>query len=469
MKKVINAFTIILIFLGCLQGQHDVINQYMNEIEESGFSGALLVASEGKVIHKQGYGMADNANNVKIHPGTVFTTGSITKQFTGAAILKLEMMGKLHVNDLMSKYLEDVPSDKRNITLHHLLTHSAGFPGAIGDDQELISKEDFLERAFNEDLRSQPGIKYRYSNVGYSLLAMIVEKVSGMTYESFLKKFLFDPAGMKYTGYVLSPLTRGLEANGYNAQGDEWGKLSEKNWGPEGPGWHLQGNGGILSTIEDMYKWHLALKGDDILSQSAKAKYYTRHIEEGEGGGTYYGYGWAIFPTPRNTDLITHNGGNGIFFADFLRYLEEDITIMIMTNSARRRFEEIPFNIARILLVPGFVPEIDESKDDASEAEEQIFEMLARKFWRVIQLNDEEEWKSFILEHTTKDFQQMADMEFHLNMFSKMHESLKGAQPEQADIEDGELKIYMSNGIGITLEIEGDDSGRYLLNGISVN
>jgi CubicO group peptidase (beta-lactamase class C family) len=469
MKNVLWIMVLSWIMTGDTYGQGDVIASYMDAMEEKGFSGSVLVAKEGQVIHSEGYGYADRASKTKNSPQSVFTTGSITKPFTGAAILKLEMQDKIKTDDLMSKYINDVPDDKKDITIHHLLTHSSGFPGAIGSDDELISKEDFIKRALLTPLRFDPGSQYRYSNVGYSFLAIIIEKQSGMTYEEYLQKYLFKPAGMTSTGYVLSPPTKLLEAKGYDREGHEWGTLSEKNWGAEGPGWHLKGNGGILSTVEDMYRYDQALKGDAILSDAAKKKHYTRHIEEGDGGGTFYGYGWAIFPTPRNTDLITHNGGNGIFFADFLRYLEEDITIIFMTNSASRRYEVIPWEIARILLKPGYVPDPEKNGKDLSGAEEEIIESLARKFISVIGSSEKDSWKSFIMEHTSKEFQDMADMDFHLEMFGKMHESLKGAQPETADLENGELVIGMSNGLKLALGFEADGTGRYLVAGISVN
>lgn len=469
MKKKIGLIIMSILIGGFTYGQVDKIAGYLNAMEENGFSGSVLVAKDGRVIHSEGYGYADRESKTKITPQSVFTTGSITKPFTGAAILKLEMQGKIRTDDLMSKYISNVPDDKKDITIHHLLTHSSGFPGAIGSDDELISKEAFIKKALSTPLRFVPGSQYRYSNVGYSILAIIIEKQSGLTYEQFLKKYIFEPAGMKSTGYVRSPLAKSHETTGYDRKGNKWGKLSEKNWGDEGPGWHLKGNGGILSTVEDMYRFDQALKGDVILSDAAKKKYYTRHIEEDGGGGTYYGYGWAIYPTPRNTDLITHNGGNGIFFADFLRYLEEDITIIFMTNSAQRKWEMIPWEIARILLKPGYTPDPANEVEDMSEAEEAMIESLVRQFLVVIGQSNKEEWKSFIIEHTTKDFQEMAEMEFHLSMFGKMHESLKDAQPLEVEMEDGELNLLMSNNRELTLGIEANDQGRYLVSGISVN
>ena len=472
MKQILILFFAFNFILGYhLQAQDptSIIENYLSEMGEKGFSGTVLVAKDGKILHKAGYGFSDREGKVNNTTQTVFTTGSITKPFTGTAILKLEMLDLISVNDLMSKYISDVPKDKKDITIHHLLTHSAGFPGSIGRDDDLVSTEQFIKDALSSPLKFTPGSKYRYSNVGYSILAIILEKQSGMTYESFLKKYIFQPAGMESTGYVLSEGIEKKQATGYDRRGDRWGKLTEKNWGPEGPGWHLKGNGGILSTVEDMHRFDLALRGNKILSEEAKKKLYARHIEEGEGAGTYYGYGWAIFPTPRNTDLITHNGGNGIFFADFLRYIDENITIVFMTNAASRKYESIPWEIARILLKPGYVPDTQESESEISEDEEEAIEFLARKFLAVINSPDQNEWKSFFKNYTTKDFQEMADIKFHMEQFGKMHNALSGTQPQDASIADGTLIINMTNGLNLELGIENDDSGNVLISGISLN
>ncbi|MEQ9009628.1 MAG: serine hydrolase domain-containing protein, partial [Ekhidna sp.] len=307
------------------------IESYVASLSRNGNAGQLLVSMNGKVWSK-GYGMADRERQEQFTPETISGIGSITKQFTGAAILKLEMMGKLSVYDLVSDHFENVPSDKSEMTLHHLLTHSAGFPGAIGDDYESITSNEFMNLAMKTPLLFEVGSQYEYSNVGYTILAILVEKLSGETYEQFLNKELFEPAEMWNTGYVLPLWTGKKMAVGYRKD-KKWGKLNEKNWGEEGPYWHLKGNGGILSTPSDMYRWHQALMGNKILSEEAKKKYYTKHVAEGPEAQSYYGYGWAIFPTPRGTNLITHNGGNGIFLADFLRYPEEEVVIYYTTNS----------------------------------------------------------------------------------------------------------------------------------------
>ena len=309
-------------------------DDYLSRLEPFGFSGAVLVAKDGEVVLEKGYGWADREKKIPFTADTVSSIGSITKQFTGAAILKLEMMGKLRTEDPISKYLPNVPDDKKGITIHQLLTHTSGIAIVPGGDDDQIPRDEFLRQALALPLLDPPGARFRYSNEGFSIAAAIVEIVSGKSYEEFLHENLFVPAGMNSTGYVLPKWDPARMAHGYNEQGRDMGTFESRNWGPNGPGWHLVGNGGILSTPGDMYRWHLALLGDKILSEAAKEKYYKPYILT--DAGDYYGYGWGILTTPRNTKLITHNGGNGIFFADFRRYVDENIVIFAFSNGEIR-------------------------------------------------------------------------------------------------------------------------------------
>ncbi|HEY9422844.1 MAG TPA: serine hydrolase domain-containing protein, partial [Thermoanaerobaculia bacterium] len=255
--------------------------------------------------------------------------GSITKQFTAAAVLKLEMEGKLKVTDPLSKHFEGVPEDKRGITLHQLLTHSAGLVDILGDDYEEMPRDRLVREALASKLLWPSGTEYRYSNLGYSLLAIVVEKVSGQPYEAFLQERLLKPAGLTTTGYRGPKWDLAKLAHGYSRRGP-WGTPLDHAWASDGPWWNLRGNGGILSTVGELYKWHRALEGEAILSKAAKAKYQAPHVPE--GGGTHYGYGWSIAKTSRGTTLVTHNGGNGIFAADFHRYVDEGVVIAIGSN-----------------------------------------------------------------------------------------------------------------------------------------
>jgi CubicO group peptidase (beta-lactamase class C family) len=309
------------------------IDEFMSRLEAWGFSGAVIVAKDGQVAISKGYGLANRELKIPFTPETVSSIGSITKQFTAAAILKLEMQGKLKVTDPVSKYLPDVPPDKAEITIHHLLTHTAGFRANFGGrDADPIARDDLVKLVLTTPLRFKPGERYEYSNEGYSLAGAIVERVSGVTYETFLSQNLFKPAGMMSTGYVLPKWPAGRLARGY-IEGVDWGSITEKGWLADGPGWYLKANGGIHSTILDMYRWHLALEGEAILSNEAKTKFFTPYVKEGPNADSHYAYGWAVFTTPRDTTLIAHNGGNGVFFADFRRYVDENVVIYAHSNA----------------------------------------------------------------------------------------------------------------------------------------
>ncbi len=325
------------------------IDRYMAKAEANGYSGLVLVARGDDVILAKGYGWADRELKVRQTAATVFSIGSITKQFTGAAVLKLQMAGKLSVKDPITKYLKGVPADKAAVTLHQLLTHSAGFADALGDDYEPIGREDFVKRAMGSKLRFKPGEKYAYSNVGFSLLGIIVELVSGKGYEDFLREALFLPAGMKQTGYLRPGFDKSALAVGY-LEGERWGSALERAWMADGPGWHLRANGGILSTVGDMYRWFLALRGDSILSAAAKAEYFAPQVKEGPDADSYYGYGWVNQKTARGTTLIWHNGGNGIYNAFMGFELDSGLVIIVSSNVSGKISDRYAEKIMRIVL-----------------------------------------------------------------------------------------------------------------------
>lgn len=171
------------------------LDEYLSRLEGLGFAGVALVADDGEIVLAEGYGLADRDRGIPWTTGTVSSVGSITKQFTGAAIMKLVSDGKLATDDPITRFFEDVPEDKRGITVHHLLTHTAGLTDVLGGDFELVERDELVSRAMAEPLVGPPGDEYRYSNLGYSLLGAIVENVSDRGYEEFLRAELLAPAG----------------------------------------------------------------------------------------------------------------------------------------------------------------------------------------------------------------------------------------------------------------------------------
>lgn len=332
------------------------IDEYVSRLVPWGFSGTLLVARDGEVVLCKGYGLADRDSRRPMTPDTVMSTGSITKQFTGAAIVKLEARGKLSVRDPITKYFNDVPEDKREITLHHLLTHTAGFPGAIGDDFDTsATAENFIRQAWGVKLLWKPGTKYRYSNVGFSIAGIIIEKVTGQSYEQYIHDNLFKPAGMTRTGYQIPQYRDDELATGYR-EGKSVGNIVRRPWLPDGPSWHLRANGGVHSTVGDMYKWHRALLDESVLPESAKKKLFAPHVLEEEGSDWYYGYGWVNVKTPRGTTLLMHNGGDGVFAADYRRYIDENVVYYIASNVAEWSSIEVSQVLPRILFGMEYTP-----------------------------------------------------------------------------------------------------------------
>jgi CubicO group peptidase (beta-lactamase class C family) len=305
------------------------IDDYLTRLSDLGFEETALVAKDGIVVLSKGYGLADRARGIPNTNRTVISIGSITKQFTGAAILKYEMQGKLTTQDPLREFFHDVPADKAGITLHQLLTHTSGLASDFGTgDYEKVLREQYVERIFHAPLLAPPGKEYHYSNAGYSLLAVIIELVSGRSYEEYLHDNLFVPAHMFHTGYVIPHWSTKLVAHQYAENVTDWGTPLDKPWARDGPYWLLRGNGGILSTVEDMYEWNVALSDERVLSREAIRKLETPYIPV---GNSFYAYGWRI-TFGRYGKVVEHGGSDGIASACFKRYIDRQLVVYVASE-----------------------------------------------------------------------------------------------------------------------------------------
>jgi CubicO group peptidase (beta-lactamase class C family) len=240
------------------------------------------------VVLRKGYGLADRAERLPYTPATVQDMASITKPITAAAILLLEQRGTLSVYDPIPRFFEGVPADKREITLHHLLTHTSGFTGDLRPDEDPITADALLAMALASRLEFGPGARWDYSNVGYSLLGMVIERVSGRRYEEFIRQELLLPLGMESTGYVQVDWPSAALAYGY-LQGNLFGRTLERGWRADGPGWHLHANGGLHTTVGDMHRWVTMLRGQGPPSAAQVERWSTGYADG--GGGRSYSYG----------------------------------------------------------------------------------------------------------------------------------------------------------------------------------
>jgi len=315
------------------------IDNYLAKLSaDKGFSGGLLIVKNGVKVFGKGYGWADKENKIPFTTGTLASMGSITKAFTAAAIMKLAEQQKLSVTDPLNKFFPSIPSDKANITIQQLLTHSSGFHEFLqndGGDYEKVEKEMFLKRAFAEPLAFQPGTKAVYTNIGMSVLAIIIEQVSGMEYEQYLRKNLFEPAGIKGIGYHFPKEKTDTIAIGYQ-NGKPWG-THQQHFADAGGGpfWNLKGNGGLEASVNDMLIWINSITRHSILSEASTKAMFTPQVQEdGYNGKSFFGYGCNISLSRRNTKMIDNGGSNGIYFARLVRLPEEGLVFYMVTNES---------------------------------------------------------------------------------------------------------------------------------------
>jgi CubicO group peptidase (beta-lactamase class C family) len=340
------------------------LDRCMTRLAKFGFSGALLVAQKGKIILHKGYGWADIERGIPITNETVFDVASLTKQFTAAAILKLEMQNRLKTGDRLSKFLPDVPKDKTGITLHHLLTHTSGLPAELAQESN-FTRERFLVAVLRAPLKTHPGQKYFYSNLGYTLLAAIIEIVSGQSYESFLAKELFQPAGMLNTGFYLDPCkwSPALVAHGYNEMIDN-GPPQRRQ-----PEYLFRGAYYVLTSVDDLYKWEMALRSNTVLSEGAKRKMFTAHVPANKHG-VFYGYGWKIESTDHRTTLISHGGVHSDGFNSlFQRYPDDDAVVIAVANKIWGGFlpmTSLRYELPAIIFDRRYAPLPDEVEIDST-------------------------------------------------------------------------------------------------------
>ena len=292
------------------------------------FSGQVVIGTPEEIWYSQSFGQADREQGIAVGTATHFDIGSITKPFTATAVLKLVAEGKLNVEQTLDEFFDGLGPPVAEITLHELLTHTSGLPPYSGEDEDPRSAESFDEWLGEVTLEFEPGSQYSYSNPGYSALARVIEMVSGQPYELYLNEHLAKPLGLGPIGYR-SVAGGAAQAVGYSGE-ESIGRPETQGWLPDGPGWNLRANGGLLTNAETLMQWMQAVARGDVLPQEWAAKQLTRHVSEGEGG--WYGYGWALVDRDYG-EVVSHTGGNGYFFALAAWYRDHDLIIAITNNA----------------------------------------------------------------------------------------------------------------------------------------
>lgn len=248
------------------------VDSALRSLEPLGFSGVVLLAKNGTPLLRKGYGFANRAEQVPLTANSLVQIGSNVKDFTAVAILQLAERSKLSLEDSLARFFEDVPADKRAVTVQQLLSHQAGFAQHLDGDFVRTTREQGIAKALASPLLFAPGQRESYSNVGFSLLASIIEKVSGKTYEEYVAQNIFRPLNMTETGYVRADASAQRHSHGYAGDEDQ-GAMGPKLAALGGDYWNLLGNGGMVSTVQDMFKFYRGLfESDRLLTPTTKAR-----------------------------------------------------------------------------------------------------------------------------------------------------------------------------------------------------
>jgi D-alanyl-D-alanine carboxypeptidase len=306
---------------------------------------SVAVVRAGKVVTARGYGMADLENDVPVTPNTSFKIGSVSKQFLATGIMLLAQDGKLAVDDPVSKYYPGAPESWRGITLRHFLTHTSGVlrEGPAFDALRAQPDSVVILSAFERPLEFPTGSKYQYCNVCYFTLADVIARVSGRPWDLFLTERVFRPMGMTATR---TTTTRDLVP--HRARGYTWRDSGYVN-APEYVA--LRPSGAFLSTVLDLAKWDAALYGDLPLTKASRQAMWATTPLTG-GGTSGYGFGWTL-DSLDGKRRVHHGGSLPGFRAEMMRFPDDSLTVIVLTNADGARPEEIASGVARVYLRRG--------------------------------------------------------------------------------------------------------------------
>jgi D-alanyl-D-alanine carboxypeptidase len=290
----------------------------------------LLVEHRGKRIVAAGYGFADVENQVPADLDTVYQIASLTKQFTAAAILQLVEQKKLALDDDVTHLVPSLRIPESKVTVHHLLSHTHGIVEYNRDETRAVwptavDHAAVLALLAGHDLEFQPGTKFAYRNSGYYLLGMIIERLSGLSYADYLRTRIFEPLGMRSTSQCTSRGILPKRAHGYTLNDGMLGNASflDLTW--------TFAVGSICSTAPDVLRWQHALPAGEVISRESYARMITP-VTLSDGTVTDYGYGLGL--SVHGGHRLVRHGGNTVGFSSYLtRYPDDDLIVVLLTNS----------------------------------------------------------------------------------------------------------------------------------------
>jgi D-alanyl-D-alanine carboxypeptidase len=321
---------LLLTTLFWVSSQADQVDDYLKaQMADHRIPGlAITVIQNGKLVKTAAYGLANLELKVPVSADTVFEIGSVTKQFTAAAILLLAQEGKLSVEDPISKYLKGTPDAWANITIRNLLSHTSGLKSYTGLDgfalTRHLTQEQFIHEIVKQPMEFEPGDSWKYCNTGFNLLGYIIENVSGTNYWAFLRARILQPLGMSATtdrapGVIITNRASGYEQTNHMHINRDY-DLTD-----------VFAAGALVSTVGDLAKWNAALDSDSPLTAASKDLMWTP-VKLKNGKPTKYGFGWFIEPLDGRGN-IGHGGSTSGFSASIQRFPDEHLAVIILTNT----------------------------------------------------------------------------------------------------------------------------------------
>ncbi len=312
-------------------------------VDRNEFSGTVLVAKNGKPVFREGFGFANRELSVPMTPESVLRLGSITKQFTAAAILQLAEQGKLSIDDPVSKYYAAAPAAWSKITVKHLLNHRSGIPSYTGlpgffEKQSTLARTpaEIVELTQAMPLEFEPGTQFAYNNTGFVLLGYIIEKVSGQTYADYLQQHIFTPLGLKHTGYDDTKTLLPGRAAGYGFANGAWNNSDYISMTLP----HAAGS--LYSNVDDLLTWQDALFAGKVVSPASFAAMtadYGNSYGFGIGSGDFQGH-----------KSIRHSGGIPGFSTYMSRFPDDGMTFIVLSNLETGASNRISNELARLWL-----------------------------------------------------------------------------------------------------------------------
>ena len=350
-------FSLVLVLTATVAARADKVDDYVKaEMQRQHVPAvSLAVIKDGKIIKAEGYGFANVELNVPARPETVYKIGSVSKQFIASGIMLLIQEGRVSLDDNISKFLEGTPDTWKPITVRHLLTHTSGLvreaPGF--DPLKIQNDADVIKTAYPLPLRFAPGEKWEYCNVGYFTLAEIIRKVTGKPWGDYLNERLYLPLEMNSTRTTTMTALVQNRANGY-----VWtdGKLQNA-----GIYFALRPSGAFLSTVLDLARWDASLYTDQILKQSILSQMWMP-VKLNSGATHPYGFGWELSSVGGHK-LVHHGGSLPGFRAQFSRFVDDKLSVVVLTNGDNADPNLIALGVAA-LYIPGLIPERRVAKID---------------------------------------------------------------------------------------------------------